>query len=52
MFKQANGFSGAGALGYSVVDDDQAAFWTEFRRLGGVPVVGYLVSTRSNTAAT
>ena len=46
IFKQANGFSGAGALGYSVLDDDQAAFWTEFQRLGGVPVVGYPVSTR------
>src|SRR5919201_4837416 len=32
--------------GYTVVDDDSAAFWTEFRRYGGVEVLGYPVSQR------
>src|ERR671930_1931599 len=32
--------------GYTVVDDDQASFWTEFRRYGGVEVLGYPVSRR------
>jgi hypothetical protein len=30
--------------GYLVVDDDRGAFWTEFRRFGGVDVLGYPVS--------
>ena len=30
--------------GYMVVDDDKGAFWTEFRRYGGVDVLGYPVS--------
>jgi hypothetical protein len=30
--------------GYLVVDDDHGAFWTEFRRYGGVDVLGYPVS--------
>jgi hypothetical protein len=30
--------------GYLVVDDDKGAFWTEFRRYGGVDVLGYPVS--------
>ncbi len=30
--------------GYRVVDNDQAKMWTEFQRLGGVPVVGYPIS--------
>jgi hypothetical protein len=46
MFKQPNGFGGAGALGFSVVDDDQAAFWTEFQHLGGVQALGYPITTR------
>src|SRR5579859_3103587 len=32
--------------GYTVVDDGDAAFWTEFRRFGGVDVLGYPVSQR------
>jgi spore germination protein len=31
-------------LGYTVVDDRQASFWTAFRQLGGVPLLGYPVS--------
>jgi hypothetical protein len=46
FFKQANGFSGAGSAGYSVVDDADASFWTEFERLGGVRQLGYPVSQR------
>ena len=30
--------------GYMVVDDDKGAFWTEFRRYGGLDVLGYPVS--------
>src|SRR5579864_959845 len=32
--------------GYTVVDDQDASFWTEFRRYGGVQVLGYPVSQR------
>src|SRR5438445_7372392 len=32
--------------GYTVVDDADASFWTEFRRYGGVDVLGYPVSRR------
>lgn len=34
--------------GYLVVDDDRGAFWTEFRRFGGVDVLGYPVSQPYN----
>jgi hypothetical protein len=46
FYTQANGQSGAGGSGYSVVDDDQATLWTEFQRLGGVPVLGFPISQR------
>jgi outer membrane protein assembly factor BamB len=46
LFQQANGFGGAGSTGYAVVDDAQAAFWTEFQRFGGIDEVGYPVSER------
>jgi hypothetical protein len=46
FFMQANGFGGAGTLGYTVADDSDALFWTEFQRLGGVQVVGYPISGR------
>jgi hypothetical protein len=46
FYSQANGFSGAGATGFSVVDDDAAAFWSEFQRLGGVARLGYPVTGR------
>jgi hypothetical protein len=32
--------------GYTVVDDADASLWTEFRRFGGVEVLGYPVSRR------
>jgi hypothetical protein len=32
--------------GYTVIDDPDAAMWTEFRRFGGVDVLGYPVSRR------
>jgi hypothetical protein len=32
--------------GYTVVDDTEASFWTEFRRYGGVEVLGYPLSRR------
>jgi hypothetical protein len=46
FYRQANGFSGAGPTGYSVTDDDQAHFWGELQRLGGVAAIGYPISGR------
>jgi hypothetical protein len=37
--------------GYLVQDDLQGAFWTEFRRYGGLDVLGYPVSQRFNYPA-
>lgn len=38
--------TGGGQGGFSVVDDGQARFWTEFQRLGGAQTVGYPISQR------
>ena len=38
------GVGPARARGYAVLDDDKGNFWTEFRRFGGVDVLGYPVS--------
>jgi hypothetical protein len=46
FYTQANGFSGAGGLGYAVLDDDVAAFWTEYQRLGGPERLGFPISHR------
>jgi hypothetical protein len=46
FFKQANGYSGAGSAGFAVTDDADAAFWSEFQRLGGLERVGYPISNR------
>ena len=35
-----------GPLGFDVVDDATASFWTEFQRLGGVEHLGYPISQR------
>ncbi|MGB0386465.1 MAG: hypothetical protein ACPGWR_16765 [Ardenticatenaceae bacterium] len=35
-----------GEGGFSVVDDEQARFWSEFQRLGGLQTVGYPISRR------
>ncbi|MBX6773135.1 MAG: hypothetical protein IRY83_15520 [Chloroflexi bacterium] len=43
FFTQTGGGTG---LGYAVVDDDAAKFWTAFTRFGGVPAVGYPASQR------
>jgi hypothetical protein len=45
-YRQTNGFGGAGELGFTVVDDADAAFWSEFQRLGGAEVVGFPISGR------
>jgi hypothetical protein len=50
FYTQANGQAGAGGSGYSVLDDDQATFWSEFQRLGGVGVLGYPISQRYTLA--
>ena len=36
------------AGGFSMRDDDQARFWSEFQRLGGWPVLGYPATRRFN----
>jgi hypothetical protein len=46
FFAQANGFGGAGDVGYSVVDDADAQFFAEFQRYGGVAVLGYPITDR------
>lgn len=38
--------TGGGQGGFAVVDDGQARFWSEFRRLGGVQALGYPISRR------
>ncbi|TAK24586.1 MAG: hypothetical protein EPO26_05030 [Chloroflexota bacterium] len=35
-----------GELGFALRDDETARFWSEFQRLGGVPVLGYPISER------
>ena len=45
-FRHANGFNGAGDLGFAVIDDAQASLWSEFQRWGGVDRLGYPVSNR------
>jgi hypothetical protein len=44
--QQANGFDGAGDLGFGVIDDADASLWSEFQRLGGVSRFGYPISRR------
>jgi len=46
FYKQANGYAGAGEGGFAVVDDADAAFWTEFERMGGISQLGYPISGR------
>jgi hypothetical protein len=46
FYTQANGHSGAGGTGYAITDAGGVAFWSEFRRLGGVEAVGYPASER------
>lgn len=43
FFSQA---AGTPDLGFHVTDDAQAAFWSAFQRIGGVPVLGYPISER------
>jgi hypothetical protein len=46
VYLQSNGFGGAGKLGFSVADDSDVPFWSEFQRLGGVDRLGYPISNR------
>ncbi|MDA8217239.1 MAG: hypothetical protein M0Z94_06425 [Dehalococcoidales bacterium] len=47
FFTQTNGQpAGTSPAGYSVTNADGVKFWDEFRRLGGVNVVGYPMSRR------
>ena len=38
--------TGGEGVGFSIQDDADARFWTAFRNLGGIPVVGYPISQR------
>ena len=46
FFAEANGLGGRGGMGFAVVDDEQARFWTTFQEYGGIAAVGYPISTR------
>ena len=46
FFTQTNGFERNDELGYPVINDEEAEFWTWFMRLGGVQALGYPVSQR------
>src|SRR5687767_10925252 len=38
--------AGGGAGGFAITDNDGMLFWSEFQRLGGVPALGYPISSR------
>ncbi len=46
FYTQTNGIGPQSDLGYAVVDDEVAAFWTAFQRFGGLRILGYPVSQR------
>ena len=47
LFTESNGFpSGSSPMGFSIVDDSQAKFWTAYQSLGGVSRLGYPASRR------
>jgi hypothetical protein len=49
FYTQANGFPpGASPMGFALIDDNEAHFWTAFQRLGGVDRLGYPASQRFN----
>ena len=44
-YTETNGFAFPTQIGYPVFDGASIKFWSEFQRLGGVPVLGYPVSS-------
>jgi hypothetical protein len=46
FYKQANGFGGAGDVGFSVTDEGGARFYEQFLGYGGVETLGYPISHR------
>lgn len=46
FYTQTNGTDESNALGYAVVDDEEALFWTWFQAYGGWQALGYPVSQR------
>ncbi len=47
FYTQSNGFPSRTSLrGYAITDDDGIPFWTQFRKFGGVGVLGYPISQR------
>lgn len=46
FYTQTNGSDESNELGYAVIDDDTALFWTSFQDFGGFQALGYPVSQR------
>lgn len=47
FYTQTNGFPpGTSPMGYAIVDDEKAQFWTGFRKHGGVERLGFPISQR------
>ncbi len=46
FYTQTSGGAAGDALGYAVVDDEDAPFWTSFQRFGGLAALGYPISQR------
>lgn len=46
FYTQTNGTAESNELGYAVIDDDAALFWTSFQDFGGFQALGYPVSQR------
>ena len=46
FYTQTAGQAALQGYGYAITDDSDARFWSEFKRLGGVDVLGYPASNR------
>ncbi len=46
FFTQARGLSGDSVTGYAISDADGVPFWSEYKRLGGIRLLGYPASRR------
>jgi hypothetical protein len=46
FYTQANGKAGEGGTGFSITDNDNIPFWSEYRRMGGPQALGYPISRR------
>ncbi|MCL4545867.1 MAG: hypothetical protein M1118_14975 [Chloroflexi bacterium] len=46
FYRQANGRSGAGSLGFAITNSGGAPFWSDFTQHGGITALGYPSSRR------